>query len=603
MAKTFTSTTIAGRNRNWTIEIDTPGTGSATIDIEGDIKLVYGAPGIPEWGEEALPSYMRLRVKDTATDELWTGILAATDDWDTDVRIYSSEATPTYEWHGVVQVGSVLRPKFDDIRESVLDLYVYDGIASLVDFRADDTNYGSGEVLHLIASALSQARNGTVSVGNSLNTDAVFDYTPQSTTGDWGNDVDLVGSPWRLSDEGDAPMSVDDVLRQLCQTFQLRLYEQFWNYDAVATFPRWNAIHRNATGTNVTQANNGSITYDTSQTAAAAPAGGIGESSAADTQGAATQDADLLFTKLPAVKRVETQIDILKKLDACVISRDPEPGTLGAHWILETGSPTAGSISGARTGLTLSDGEEVVLKTSMYVADGFEANMKVELDHNLVSASGTGTLTVTAQDEGGGSGGGNVQFTVAAVTVTDDATANVDLTAWGQDGQIELKIGFSNPGGADAEITDIHVELREIDTSDPVTRWMSPIDSATATSGALERWQSPYANIKTAMQASHAGSNFFEGNDANQLSYLWFEGAGTKYNDVNAAAAAFYLAMRTTPVDVIIGRLDGIFPPERSLRTENADGGTSDFFVGSGVEIDLMAETTYGTWVENTNKR
>lgn len=88
--------------------------------------------------------------------------------------------------------------------------------------------------------------------------------------------------------------------------------------------------------------------------------------------------------------------------------------------------------------------------------------------------------------------------------------------------------------------------------------------------------------------------------DPDQPNFFTVDGFSGTFYDIAQLFAQAKMVGYQKPRDVLDIELMGLYPPELPLQYTNSGGSTTTFIVGGGIELDLVNETTKGTWVELT---
>ena len=195
MATNIYQATIEGRTKTWTLTITNTNAssskGTQTINVVGDVKLVYGNPSGNDYGSGILPSYMRCKILDTDDNDLYTELETQTND--TDFEVVISEPGSNYQWQGIIRKDTAQRRFFPDLGYELIDVYVYDGIGLM-----KEENVSSTANWYVPAKPLTELY---AVIGNGTEADILWDLeTNLVTTGKFARTVALNGYAYYSTD-------------------------------------------------------------------------------------------------------------------------------------------------------------------------------------------------------------------------------------------------------------------------------------------------------------------------------------------------------------------------------------------------------------------
>jgi hypothetical protein len=241
MATNIYQATIEGRSITWTLTITNTNAstskGTQTINVVGDAKLVYGNPSGNDRGDYVLPSYMRVRLLDTDAGDLYTELETQTSD--KDFAVVLSESGANYEWHGFVRKDTAQRRFFPNLGYELIDVYLYDGIGLMKEEKVSSTTswYVPAKPITELYAA----------IGNGKEADILWDLeTNLVTTGKYARTVALNGYAYYST--GGKSKSRYEVAYDILDSFDARMWLQFYNGENWASFPRWCVARRRLMG-------------------------------------------------------------------------------------------------------------------------------------------------------------------------------------------------------------------------------------------------------------------------------------------------------------------------------------------------------------------
>ena len=570
MATNIYQATIEGRTITWTLTITntnaTSSKGTQTIGVVGDAKLVYGSPSGNDRGDYVLPSYMRVRLLDTDANDLYGELETQTSDKNFEVVL--SDSGGDYEWHGFVRKDTAQRRFFPDLGYELIDVYLYDGIALMKEDRITST-----ASWYVPAKPITELY---ASIGNGKEADILWDLeTNLVTTGKYARTVALNGYAYYSTDGN--PKSRYEVAYDILESFDARMWLQFYNGENWASFPRWCVARRRLMGRQtVANSRRAAFTDSTGAISTADPTENLLNDTTSFTASNFFREARYTRMEGMSLSAVKTKVN---------------PGTGNGLVYLNRRAnydATYYTLGGGAT--TTTDGGDTVISMNATTNDQYweqdlifltrGTKQKWTISFEVFHDSGTSTHEAT--------------FGIYD-TASNTLRASVTTESHGAHNSYELEtleLEWVVP-------TNGEYKYRLTQTVGG-THYYKNINVATD----KESWANTGVNSSVSsyeINTQLANVRFSTTDDVNQPETFTQDRSPTfNFSDLSRVLAQLHYQMRGSGRhDLVSGEVIGLFPPERPFAMQNSQGNDRAYIVATGVEMDLRRETTKGTWHEH----
>lgn len=515
-----------------------------------------------------------------------------------------------------------------------------------------------GQAMQAVRREQTSTYNVTSSAVGDMYVEYLFDVDTgiSGATNKFINTISLKDSTYYGEDglEGDPYKVLEEVL----ENFDIRLFQRTLNTQPIVNvsssyltagatidFPRWAAYKRSLFGTSE------SLTDRKTSLAYYVPfplnsgtllAGTIGYAATAVTADDIRVDgkyvrkkplkAVTVDTKITDFSLEETTITRGVGLGTAVVNANTVTiydytdywGTAGTAFLISAG--TYVSIRGAAVSPALT-------QDSLVVGTGFRGRIHVAMESQAGGSATADYLLVRVKDAGTAAIGaatifvpigGTERATIGAASygfyntqLINDGTQGTapttaaDLTA-SVTAQLRVEIEYpttfggativdaggtktansAGAGGGTARVKSVSVFLEDYsgNVGKQKKSWKAEIVNDNVQIGDKVELKSSFSNILLERNAL----------DEDQPNFFTVDGFSGTFYDIAQLFAQGKMVGYQKPRDVLDIELMGLYPPELPLQYTNSGGSTTTFIVGGGIELDLVNETTKGTWVELT---
>ena len=519
------------------------------------------------------------------------------------------------------------------------------------------------EIIAQAMQAVRREKTSAYSGGTAVG-DMYVEYLFDADTGIFGtaltdkfiNSISLKNSTYYGDDgiEGDPYKVLDEVLENFdFKLFQRTLNTQplvnvsnaYFTAGATVDFPRWAAYKRSLFGTSGTLTNrkaNFAYYSPFPQSAGTLWAGTIGYAATAITADDIRVDGRYVRRKPIKAVTVDTKITDFS-LEETTISRAVGLGTAASDGTITLydytdywGTAGTANIISAGTYADIRGpaASAALTQDNLIVGTGFRGRIHVAMesqgggngtsDYLLVRVKDAGTAAIGAATIfvpiggteratiGAGSYGfyntqlvnsgtqGTAPTTAADLTASVTAQLRVeieypgvftDATIVDAEGTKTANVaGVLGDGTARVKSVSVFLENHSGNVGSQKKSWKAEIVNDNVQIGDRIDLKSSFSNILLERNAL----------DADQPNFFTVDGFSGTFYDIAQLFAQGKMVGYQKPRDILDIELMGLYPPELPLQYTNSGGSTTTFIVGGGLELDLVNETTTGTWVELT---
>lgn len=580
MGAIFTST-IKGRTKTYTLTIDKSGYGgsSSELALSRNVRISFGKPFQSEFGDWVLPSNARLSFLDP-DQALWDEVIDnANEEGDFTVDISDGSE---FKWQGYVRFDSVVTRLSTTTGVPVTDLYIYDGLSEL---KTLDAVTVAGSVHDIIDSNLL----GNI---NDFDVEYVFEHSITNEGSYNATTLPYVdGFKFNTNvfvDSDGKPMTGADQLEVMMETFNMRFWQRTYDTGGVGNLPRWAASHAWAVGQSV---NVGKVTAR--WTGAAFVSEAIGVAATAITDDDIKTDMKQVLLRKAGTVETDIEIGLVEPEGATApvleATRDGEfaewTGGNSDYW--DKDSVDISEDTGQATLVDTFANGDYLQQKSIWVKKGTRLFVQLIFDHTNNGLVPGDTTNCEWRIEIGGSPLATDTFTTNDFLGGGAENSGIEEITAQADGQLSVEIRVTSfSGGNDTEvyIDDCTLYVFADEGHTPLGQWSHRTGTVSTNTLPVKR-KSYFDNVISINPLILAPTN------GDQAAYFQTKESGTRYDSIIEHTHQDRLAMQTEHTLMLQGELWGLWPPERAFTY-----GGNTYRCASGVELDLIEETTRGTW-------
>lgn len=564
MATNIYQATIEGRTITWTLTITNTNAstskGTQAIQVVGDAKLTYGNPSGNDRGDYILPSYMRLKVLDTDAGDLYGELETQTSDKDFEVVL--SESGANYEWHGFVRKDTAQRRFFPNLGYELIDVYVYDGIGLMKEEKVSSTTswYVPAKPITELYAA----------VGNGKQADILWDLeTNLVTTGKYARTVALNGYAYYST--GGKSKSRYEVANDVLESFDARMWLQFYNGENWSEFPRWCVARRRLMGRQTAASSRRAAFADsTGVISTANPAENLLNDTTSFTASNFLREAS--YTRMEGIKLVNVNTGVNPGTDDGIVYLNRRANYNAAYYTLG-GATTAtdGGVTVIQLDATIND--QYWEQDLIYLTRGTKQKWTISFQEKRIGSNDDLTFEVR-----------NTSGTVASVSFIPTLSSGYNF--------VSQELEFVAP-------SDDEYSYRLTMTTGGI-HYFKDINLATDKESWTHAGVNGFGSIAYEINTQLANVRFSTTDDVNQPeSFTDDRSPSFTQTDLARVFRSLHSNMQDARHDLVSGEVIGLFPPERPFAMQNSQGNDAAYIVATGVELDLRRETTKGTWHEH----